>query len=158
MTYLTCDLSKVQTTRMLRKNLNKQVFRPTTLINTTLVNAKIKALQLLNLFDFWSFSTFRSYVHSAVALTRLTYRAQTLQRRYEQRAAFIGRQIPKEWLPQSTRCYSKLPSSPHTVLWCDVALSEVMNPNTRFSHFVGMFKFKNPKKYLLGRITCKKKM
>lgn len=79
MTYLTCDLSKVETTRILRKNLNKQVFRPTTLINTTLVIAKIKALQLLNLFDFWSFSTFLSYVQSAVALTRLTNRVQTLQ-------------------------------------------------------------------------------
>lgn len=138
---------------MLRKNLNKEVFRPTTLINKTLVNAKIKALKLLNLFDFWSFSTFRSCVQSAVPLTRLTYRVQTLQRRYKQRTAFIGRQIRKEWLPQSTWCYSK-----HLLVqFCDVALSEVMNPNARFLDFVGIFKFKNQKKYLLGRITLQEK-
>lgn len=153
MTYFTCALLKVETTRMLRKNLNKQVFRPTTLINTTLVNSKIKALKLLNLFDFWSFSKFRSYVQSAVALTRLTYRVQTLQRRFKQRTAFIGRQIRKEWFHSRHDVTVK-----HLLVqFCDVAPSEVMNPNARFSDFVGIFKFKNPKKYLLGRITLQEK-
>lgn len=144
MTYFTCDLLKIETTRMLPKNLNKEMFRPTTLINTTLVNAKIKALQLLKLFNVSllrpvSRRAYKTYLPSSNTSTTIQTENGFHRTSNFERSDFHSRHDV-------------------TVNHLLVQFCDVMNPNARFSDFDGIFKFKNPKKYPLGRVTLQKKI